>query len=95
LTAHFALFPWFAWSELLAGIAKTSMQRVQNSSQDKDWAVSKCSDTNLVFKTDIFLIAVVINTKRSSGALTFEPATAFSEFVYFTSAFNLSNISAV
>jgi len=62
LTAHFALFPWFAWSELLAGIAKTSMQRVQNSSQDKDWAVSKFSDTNLVFKTDIFLIAVVINT---------------------------------
>jgi len=33
---------------------------------DWDWVVSKYSDTNLVFQTDV-LIPVVINNKKSSG----------------------------
>jgi len=32
-----------------------------------DWSVFKCSDTNVVFQTAIFLILVIRNKKRSSG----------------------------
>jgi len=32
-----------------------------------DWTVSKCSDTNTVFQTTVFLIPVVRNNRRSSG----------------------------
>jgi len=32
-----------------------------------DWSMFKCSDTNLVFQTAIFLIVVLRNNKRSSG----------------------------
>jgi len=44
-----------------------SMQRVQNTSVNWHWSVFKCSDTNVVFQTAIFLILVVRNNKRSSG----------------------------
>jgi len=32
-----------------------------------DWSVFKCSDTNVVFQTVIFMILVLRNTKRSSS----------------------------
>ena len=53
--------------------------------------MSKCSDTNVVFQTAIFLILFVRNNKRSSG-IDGKPATAFPEFVYI--AVILSYISA-
>jgi len=32
-----------------------------------DWSTFKCSDTNVVFQTAIFLILVVRNNKRTTG----------------------------
>jgi len=73
----FVLLAWFARAALLAGIAKTnsqSMQRVQNT-----WSFGtglfKCSDTNLVFQTVIFLILVVRNNNDGQRP---------SEIVYIT-----------
>jgi len=43
------------------------MQRVQNTGR-LGLTVSKYLDTNLIFQTNIFLISVVINNKRSSGS---------------------------
>jgi len=69
------------------------MKCVQNIKLfDWDWTVSKCSDTNVVFQTAVFLIPVVRNNKRLPGALTAKPATAFPEFVYI--AVILSYVSA-
>jgi len=55
----FALFAWFTLAGLLAGIAKTAKDKACNE--------CKCSDTNVVFQTAIFLILVVSNAKRFSG----------------------------
>ena len=82
----FALFAWFARTVLLAGIAKTATGKAWN-----EWktlgklgvVVFKCSDTNVVFQTAIFLILVIRN-KEGPPALTVKPATAFSEVVYIT-----------
>ena len=43
----------------------------------------KCSDTNVVFQTGLFLILFVRNTKGPQ-ALTAKPATVFPEIVYIT-----------
>ena len=48
-----------------------------------DWSVFKCSDTNLVFQTAIYLILVVRNNNRSSG-IDAKPSEAFPEIVYIT-----------
>jgi len=46
---------------------RQSMQRVQNTWSIGTGLCFKCSDTNVVFQTAIFLIPVVRNNKRSSG----------------------------
>jgi len=66
----FALFAWFARAALLAGIAKTATVKACNECKtlgQLGWSMFKCSDTNVVFQTAIFLILVVRNSKRSSG----------------------------
>jgi len=62
-----------------------SIQRVQNTwSVGTAWSVFKCSHTNVVFQTAIFLILVVRSNKCSSQVLTAKPATAFPEIVHIT-----------
>jgi len=53
----FVLFAWFTRAELF----KTATGRACNECEnlvDWDWTVSKCSDTNVVFQTAVFLIPV-------------------------------------
>jgi len=61
----FALFAWFAWAALLAGIVKAATSAKHLLSWD--WSVFKISDTNVVFQTAIILILVVRNNKKPSG----------------------------
>jgi len=66
----FALFAWFARAALLDGIVK--LQQAKHATSAKhlviwDWSVFKCSDTNVIFQTAIFLVLFVRNNKRSSG----------------------------
>jgi len=66
----FALFAWFSQAALLAGIARLQQSKTATSEKhlvNWDWSVFKCSDTNAIFQTDIFLILVVSNNKTSSG----------------------------
>jgi len=69
----FALFACFARAALLAGNLKSPrLQQIKHATSAKhllnwDWSVFKCSDTNVVFQTAIFLIPVVRNNKTSSG----------------------------
>jgi len=79
---YFVLFAWFAWVELLAGIAK--MQQAKRAMSTKHlvnwkWTVSKYVGINLVFQTDILLIVVIINNKRTSGIN--RETSAFAESV--------------
>jgi len=57
-----------------------------------DWSVFKCSDTNVVFQTAIFLILVVRNNKTSSG-IDGKPTTAFPEIVYITVILSYVSVS--
>jgi len=69
-TICFALFAWFARSDLLAGIAKTETYKACSWCKhlvDWVWTVSKHWVTNLFFLTDIFLIPLVTNNKMSSS----------------------------
>ena len=65
----FVLLAWFAWTRLLARIAKTAT----DTSSAKylvnwDWSIFTCLDTNvIIFHTAIFWILVKRNNKRSSG----------------------------
>jgi len=70
LTTFFESFAWFVWAELLTGIAKNPKDKACNECKhlvDWEWIVSKCSDTNVVFQTVVFLIQVVRKTKSSPG----------------------------
>ena len=51
----FALFAWFGPATLLAGIVKTATTSAKHL-VSCDWSVFKCSDTNVIFQTAIFLI---------------------------------------
>jgi len=60
----------FARAVLLAGIVNTATGKAYNECKtlgQLGWSVFKCSDTNVVFQTAIFLIMVVRNNKRYSG----------------------------
>jgi len=66
----FAVFARFAQAALVAGIVKTATAKHATNAKhlvNWDWSVFKCSDTNVVFQTAIFLILVVRNNKRSPG----------------------------
>ena len=70
---------------LLARIAKTATGKACNECKTRGQLglMLKCSDTNVVFQIDIFLIPIVRNNEGRQ-ALTAKSATAFPEFVYIT-----------
>jgi len=57
----FCALLWFARVALLAGIVKTTIGKAYSTTSAKHlvswgWSVFKCSDTNVVYQTAIFLI---------------------------------------
>jgi len=54
---------YLEWPRLQQAKHATSAKHLD----DWDWTVSKCSDTNVVFQTAVFLIPVVRNNERSPG----------------------------
>ena len=67
-TMFFALFAWFARTMESPRLKQAKHATSAKHIFDWDWwTLSKCSDTNVVFQTTVFLIPVVSNNKRSSG----------------------------
>jgi len=90
----FAFFAWFARAALLAGIVKTATGKtckVQNACSIG--TLFKCSDTNAIFETAIFLILVVKNNKMSSS-LDVKTSYRLSRNCYIMPILILSYVSA-
>jgi len=85
----FALFAWFPWAELLAGIAKTAAGEASKECKTLGWLGLDCVK---MLGHSHFLDYGRKKQKKGHQEFTAKSATAFPEFVYIT--IYLSNVSA-